>query len=350
MKAAVMEGVRKPLVVQTVPDPSLPPSGAVIRVEANGVCRSDWHAWVGDWTWFGMNLRFPHVLGHEFCGVVEEAGPAVKRFRKGDRVLVPFSQGDGTCEFCRDGHANVCAARTTPGIHYWGGFGRLVAVPLADWNLVPLPESIGFVEGASLGCRFMTSFHAIVDQARVSAGEWVAVHGCGGVGLSAVHIASALGAHVIAVDIDDTKLEVARSLGAAATVNAKDGKAVGAIMQLTRGGADVSVDALGVAATCRSSIGGLRIRGRHVQIGLTSAAEKGEVPIPIDLVVLKEISIVGSYGMQPARYDAMLRMVESGKLTPAKLVSRTIPLEETGAVLESMEGFGTTGVTVIDRY
>jgi alcohol dehydrogenase len=350
MKAAVMEGVRKPLSVQTMPDPSPQPAGAVIRVEANGVCRSDWHAWVGDWTWFGMKLSFPHVLGHEFCGVVEETGPDVRRFRKGDRVLVPFSQGDGTCEFCRGGHANVCAARTTPGIHYWGGFGRLVAVPFADWNLVPLPASIGFVEGASLGCRFMTSFHAIVDQARVRAGEWVAVHGCGGVGLSAVHIASALGANVIAVDIDDQKLEVARSLGAAATVNAKDGKAVGAIVQATHGGADVSVDALGVAATCRASIACLRVRGRHVQIGLTSAAEKGEVPIPIDLVVLKEVTIVGSYGMQPARYDSMLRMVESGKLTPKKLVSKTIPLEETGKVLESMEGFGTVGVTVIDRY
>lgn len=350
MKAAVMEGIRKPFVVQTMPDPTPQPGGAVIRVEANGICRSDWHAWVGDWTWFGMKLQFPHVLGHEFCGVVEEAGPDVRRFRRGDRVLVPFSQGEGSCEFCASGHQNVCLSRMTPGIHYWGGFGRLVGVPLADVNLVPLPESIGFVEAASMGCRFMTSFHAITDQAAVRPGEWVAVHGCGGIGLSAVQIATALGANVVAVDIDDKKLELARELGAVATVDARDGRAVKAIMDVTKGGAHVSVDALGVAATCRASIMCLRTRGRHVQIGMTTAAEKGEVSIPIDLVVLKEATIVGSYGMQAPRYGAMLRMVESGKLAPKKLVSRTVPLEETGAVIESMDNYGTVGVTVVDRY
>lgn len=350
MRAAVMEGTRKPLVVQDVPDPQVFPGGAVVRVEANGICRSDWHAWVGDWSWFGLSLRFPHVLGHEFCGVVEEVGEGVTRVKRGQRVLVPFSQGEGSCDFCRAGQQHLCDMRVTPGIAYWGGMGRYVGVPFADVNLVPLPDSIGFTEGASMGCRYMTSFHAIVDRAQVRAGEWVAVHGCGGIGLSAVQIASALGASVIGVDISDEKLALAKSLGAVATVNVQKDNAPKAIADLTGGGAHVSVDALGVAATCQASVMSLRRQGRHLQIGLTSSAEKGMVPIPIDLLVLKEASMIGSYGMPAPRFDAMLQMVQAGKLAPGRLVSRTVPLEEAGAVLESMDRFATVGVTVIDRY
>ena len=350
MRAAVMEGIRQPLVVRNMPDPTPQANGAVIRVEANGICRSDWHLWAGDWTWVGMQLPMPHVLGHEFCGIVEEVGRDVTRVKKGDRVLVPFSQGEGTCEWCRSGHHNVCDTPLTPGVAYWGGYGRYVALPFADVNLVPLPESISFVDAASMGCRYMTSFHGIVDQAQVKAGEWVAVHGCGGIGLSAVQIATALGANVIGVDVSEDKLKLAKQLGAVATVNAAKDEPVGAIAQLTGGGAHVSVDALGVATTCRNSVGCLRKRGRHLQIGLTTSAEKGEVALPIDLIVLKEISIIGSLGMQAPHFPAMLRMVEVGKLAPGKLVSKTIPLEAAGGVLESMDRFATVGVTVIDTY
>src|SRR5581483_4364598 len=206
MKAAVMEGVREPLVVRDVPDPEPPSHGVVLRVEANGICRSDWHLWMGDWSWFGLRVPLPHVLGHEFCGVVEEVGRDVVRWRAGERVLVPFSAGEGTCEWCRSGYQNLCDTLLTPGVVSWGGYARRAAVPFADVNLVRLPESVDFVEGASMGCRYMTAFHAIVDQAGVRAGEWVAVHGCGGVGLSAIQIATALGANVVAVDVSDEKL------------------------------------------------------------------------------------------------------------------------------------------------
>ncbi|HUI26698.1 MAG TPA: zinc-dependent alcohol dehydrogenase family protein [Candidatus Kryptonia bacterium] len=350
MRAAVMEGIRRPLVVRNMPDPTPQANGALIRVEANGICRSDWHLWTGDWTWVGMQLPMPHVLGHEFCGVVEEVGRDVSRVKKGDRVLVPFSQGEGTCEWCRSGHHNVCDTPLTPGVAYWGGFGRYVALPFADVNLVPLAESISFVDAASMGCRYMTSFHGIVDQAQVRAGEWVAVHGCGGIGLSAVQIATALGANVIGVDVSDEKLKLAQQLGAVATVNASKDEPIGAVTELTGGGAHVSVDALGIAATCRNSVGCLRKRGRHLQIGLTTSAEKGEIALPIDLIVLKEVSIIGSLGMPAPRFPAMLKMVEAGKLAPGKLVSKTIPLEEAGGVLESMDRFATVGVTVINKY
>src|SRR5262245_62980728 len=350
MRAAVMEGVRKPLVVQNVADPKPAPTGAVVRVEANGICRSDWHVWTGDWTWIGLNIEFPWVLGHEFCGVVEEVGKNVIRVKKGDRVLVPFSQGEGTCEWCCGGHHNICDTPLTPGIVYWGGMGRYVAVPVADPNLVPLPESVSFVDAASMGCRYMTSFHGIVDQAKVEAGEWVAVHGCGGVGLSAVQIATALGANVIAVDVGDDKLRVAKENGAAATINASTTDAPGEVVSLTGGGAHVAIDALGVAATCRNAVMSLRKRGRHLQVGLTSAAEKGEIAMPIDVIVLRELTVVGTVGMQAPHFPAMLRMVEAGKLAPGRLVQRRIGLAEVGGVLETMDRYGTVGVTVIDRY
>lgn len=350
MRAAVMEALREPLVVRDVPDPTLDPNGVILRVEANGICRTDWHLWTGDWTWVGVQLPLPHVLGHEFCGVVEDVGANVTRITKGDRVLVPFSQGEGTCEWCRDGHQNICDTLITPGVTYWGGYGRYVAAPHADVNLVPLPDGVDFVAAASMGCRYMTAFHAIVDQAKVQAGEWVAVHGCGGVGLSAVQIANALGANVIAVDVSDEKLAIAKEEGAVATVNASNDEPAGAIAALTGGGAHVSIDALGIAATCRNSIMSVRKRGRHLQIGLTSAAEQGEIPVPIDLLVLKEISIVGSLGMQAPHYAGMLRMVESGKLNPGRLVHRRIGLEDVSGVLADMDRFATVGVTVIERY
>ena len=350
MRAAVFEGVRKPLVVREMPDPTPGPDGALIRVEANGICRTDWHLWTGDWTWVGIQLPTPHVFGHEFCGVVEETGPNVTRWKKGDRVLVPFSQGEGTCEWCRTGHHNICDTPLVPGVAYWGGYGRLVAIPYADVNLVRLPDGVPFVDAASMGCRYMTAFHGIVDQAQVRPGEWVAVHGCGGVGLSAVQIASAMGANVIGVDVSDENLAAAKGEGAVHTINAAKDEPIGAIMGLTGGGAHVSIDALGVAATCRNSVMCVRKRGRHVQIGLTSGAEKGEIALPIDIIVLKEVQILGSMGMQASHFGSMLQMVERGKLSPGKLVHRKIKLEEASGVLESMDKYGTIGVTVIAQY
>jgi D-arabinose 1-dehydrogenase-like Zn-dependent alcohol dehydrogenase len=350
MRAAVFEGVRKPLSVRDMPDPTPTPDGVVVRVEANGICRTDWHLWTGDWAWIGIQLPVPHVFGHEFCGVIEDVGPQVTRWQKGDRVLIPFSQGEGTCEWCRSGHHNVCDTPLVPGVAYWGGYGRLAAVPFADVNLVRLPESVPFVDAASMGCRYMTAFHGVVDQGGVRPGQWVAVHGCGGVGLSAVQIAAAMGAKVIAVDVSDEKLAAAREEGAAHTINAAKDEPVGAIMGLTSGGAHVSLDALGIAATCRNSVMCVRKRGRHVQIGLTSGAEQGEIALPIDVIVLKEVEITGSFGQQASHFEPMLRMVEAGRLNPGKLVHRRIGLHEVTGVLESMDKYGTVGVTVISEY
>ncbi|MGO9056554.1 MAG: zinc-binding dehydrogenase [Candidatus Binataceae bacterium] len=350
MRAAVMEAIRKPLTVREVPDPQLPRDGAIIRSEAEGVCRSDWHAWSGDWGWIGLTPTLPLVMGHEFCGVIEEVGSDVRNFKRGDRVLVPFSQGEGSCEYCRSGNSHVCAQPQLPGFSYWGGYGRLVGVPKADVNLVPMPDEVGFLEGAAMGCRFMTSYHGVVDRAQVKPGEWVAVHGCGGIGLSAIHIAAAAGASVIAVDLDDRKLELARKVGAAHVVNGKKSDALKAIRDITHGGAHVAVDALGIATTCRNAILSLRRQGRSLQIGLTSQNEKGDVALPIDRMVTMELQLIASLGMPASRYSTMLQMVAAKKLRPADMITETVPLGEASRVLEEMTNFQNVGMSVVNEY
>ena len=348
MKAAVLEAFKKPMVVhEHWPDPECGPEDAIVKVEANGICRSDWHVCEGDWEWIGLQPELPHVIGHEYCGIVEEVGSQVKNFRKGDRVICPFNFGCGTCSFCRSGHQNTCENFEGAGFVKPGGYGQYAGVTKADINLVALPESIPFVEAASMGCRFMTSFHGVVDQARVGAGDWVAIHGCGGIGLAATQIATSLGANVIAVDINDESLAVAKQMGVLHTVNAAKEDAPAAVVELSGGGVHVSVDALGIATTCLNSILSLRSRGRHLQIGLTTQEEKGFVSLPVDIMVARELEFVGTIGMQPQRYPSMLNMVESGKLTPGKMVTNIVGIDEAAGVISSMANYGTVGTTVV---
>jgi D-arabinose 1-dehydrogenase-like Zn-dependent alcohol dehydrogenase len=344
MKALVMEEVGKPMTVKNWPEPKCPSDGAVVRVEASGICRSDWHVWQGDWSWVGFQMPTPMILGHEFAGVVEEVGKDVKTLKPGTRVVVPLSQGCGVCEDCRTGHSNQCFGAGA------GGYARYGLLSHADFNSVPLPDKVDFVEASSMGCRYVTAFHGILDQGRVKADESVVVYGCGGVGLSAVQIASSIGARVIAVDLDDRKLDLAKKVGAADVVNGKKTDPVKAVMDLTHGGANVSIDALGIATTCRNAVMSLGKRGRHVQIGLTTQKEKGEVALPIDQIVFKEIQFTGSLALQSFRYPAMLSMVERGRLEPKKLITETIPLEKAFGVIEQMSNFENVGISVINQF
>ncbi|XAH22062.1 alcohol dehydrogenase catalytic domain-containing protein [Xylophilus sp. GW821-FHT01B05] len=345
MKALVLEGIQK-MSVQEVPEPALTPGGAIIRVVANGVCRSDWHAWVGD-----IPRTFPIVIGHEMAGIVEEVAPGVTRYKKGDRVVVPFVGSEGTCEYCQSGRAHLCENTMIPGRNYWGGYGEYVSVPLAERNMVPLPEEVSFRDGAALGCRFMTSFHGVIDRAGVTAGEWVVVYGCGGVGLSAINVAAALGARVIGVDLNPANLELAKAMGAEFVI---DGRAtdnpVQAVMDITHGGAHVSIDALGITETCVNGIRSLRKSGRHLQIGLTTRKEAGHISVPIDLIIYRELSIVGTLGMAPHRYAAMIPLVANGRLTPGKLVTHEIGLSEVPGVFEQMSRSAVTGTCVVTDF
>jgi len=333
--------------IETLPDPLPADDGVVVDVKASGVCRSDWHGWMGH----DPDIVLPQVPGHELAGVIVATGRFVERWKIGDRITVPFVCGCGACPECRAGNQQVCRNQFQPGFTAWGSFADLVAIRYADANLVALPEAIDFVTAASLGCRFATAFRGIVDQARVAPGEWVAILGCGGVGLSAVMIAGACGARVVAVDVNDRALELAKSFGAEVTLNARAlpaGELVEAIYDATGGGVHVSVDALGHTDTSRNAVASLRRRGRHVQIGLMTG-EHVDAPIPWDRVVARELEIVGSHGMQAHRYPAMLAMIEAGKLRPDCLVGRRISLAETVDALVNLPGNESAGVAVIDR-
>jgi alcohol dehydrogenase len=320
------------------------PGGAVLAVRATGICRSDWHGWMGH----DPDIRLPHVPGHEIAGTVEAVGAGVERWCVGQRVTVPFVCG--RCEQCRSGNQQVCDRQFQPGFTHWGSYAEYVAIEYADVNLVELPESLDFVTAASLGCRFATAFRAVVDQGSVRAGTWVAVHGCGGVGLSAVMIATALGAHAIAIDIDRSRLERARSIGAVAAIDANDAvSVVDTIRRESQGGAQVSIDALGSVDTAANSIRCLRKRGRHVQVGLLAGRDR-HPPLPMELVIASELQIVGSHGLQAHAYPRMLGMIADGRLDPAGLLSGTTTLSRAAERLHDAGGFGGAGVTVIDRF
>jgi alcohol dehydrogenase len=344
MKAAIYNQFRQPLSIQSVNDPVPPDDGVVVAVKATGLCRSDWHGWMGH----DPDIRVPHVPGHEFAGEIAAKGKHVIRWQVGDRVTVPFVCACGACRPCRSGNQQVCDHQLQPGFTHWGSFAEYVAIHRADLNLVRVPDELSFVTAASLGCRFATSFRAVVDQARVTEGQWVAVHGCGGVGLSAIMIARALGARVIAIDVAGDKLDFARSIGADTTLNASEHADIGAsILELTRHGADASIDALGSAETCLGSVACLAKRGKHVQIGLLFG-KASRPALPMDLVVAKELEILGSHGIQAHRYPAILEMIRTRQLKPERLVGRTIRLEEAVRALPSMDHDSSVGITIVD--
>ena len=346
MKAAIYHAFGEPLTIEQVPDPEPPPAGVVIAVKATGLCRSDWHGWMGH----DPSIPLPNVPGHELAGVVEAVGPDVKNWQPGDRVTLPFCCGCGTCPQCESGNHQVCDRQFQPGFSHWGSFAEYVAIDYADVNLVRLTEELDFVTAASLGCRFVTSFRAVVDQGRVSAGQWVAVHGCGGVGLSAIMIAKALDALVVAIDIDDEKLKFAESIGADAVINARTDEAVPkSIKRTTNGGAHVSIDALGSLETCANSIKCLRKRGKHIQVGLMLGDDRSPV-VPMARVIAFELEILGSHGIQAHRYAELLDMIRAGRLKPEQLVGETISLDQALTQLPAMNEFGGTGVKVIDRF
>ncbi|MEU1188745.1 zinc-dependent alcohol dehydrogenase family protein [Streptomyces sp. NPDC005859] len=343
MRAVVFERYGEPAEVRELTDPRPAPHGVVVRVEATGLCRSDWHGWMGH----DPDITLPHVPGHELAGVVETVGDRVTGWRAGDRVTVPFVCGCGSCPSCASGDHQVCERQTQPGFTHWGSFAQYVALEHADVNLVAIPDDLSYATAASLGCRFATAFRAVVRQGRVAAGEWVAVHGCGGVGLSAVMIAAASGARVVAVDVSPKALDLARKFGAAECVDATGvPDTAEAVRELTGGGAHLSLDALGSPVTCAASVNGLRRRGRHVQVGLLPSAD-GTTPVPLARAIALELEILGSHGMAAHAYPEMLELVRAGVLRPDLLVTSTITLDETPAALSALGTAPGAGVTVI---
>ncbi|WP_322410470.1 alcohol dehydrogenase catalytic domain-containing protein [Microbacterium invictum] len=346
MRAVLIHAVRGMPTVTDVAEPAAPEGGVVVDVRATGLCRSDWHAWAGH-----DEIVFPHVPGHELAGVVSEVGTGVTRFGVGDRVTVPFVCGCGVCEWCRAGNAQVCPAQQQPGFTHWGSFAEKVALHAADTNLVALPEGVSFEAAAALGCRFATAFRALTARARVAPGEWVTVVGAGGVGLSVVMIAIALGARVIAVDTNPRALAVASRLGATdVVVGGADAPPVPDVVhELTGGGSHVSVDAVGSAQTAADAVLSLRRGGRHVQIGLLPT-DDGRSAVPMARAIAWELDILGSHGMAAADYPGMMQLVASGTLRPHDLIERVIGLDEASALLPRFDTAAPAGMTMIDPH
>ncbi len=320
-----------------VDEPNCPDDGIVVTVAATGVCRSDWHAWQGH-----EEVALPHVPGHEYAGTVAAVGRDVRTLHVGDRVTVPFVLGCGRCEYCRRGDAQVCPDQLQPGFDLPGSFAERMAVPRADANVVRLPDEVTYAAAAALGCRFATAYRAVVTHGQVRADQWVAVLGCGGVGLSAVMIAVARGARVVAVDVRSDALAAATDLGAHATIDASNTADVATeLRRLTDGGAHVGLDAIGDPVAAATSVEALRPRGRHVQVGLL-VADHARTALPMDLVVGKELTVLGSHGMPAVDYPEMLGLVASGALAPDRLVTRRVGLEDAGRALADMIGPGIT--------
>lgn len=283
------------------------------------------------------------------AGTIEAVGDGVRNWHIGERVIVPFSIGCGECRSCREGHLNTCDRAFTPGFSAWGSFAELVAIEHADVNLVSAPDSLGPVQAAALGCRFITAFRAVADRGRLQAGESLAVYGCGGVGLSAVMIGAALGAQVVAVDVNGTALERAINLGASDAIDASSGDAADAVSELTGGGAHLTLDAVGRTEVVVNAVRSLRKHGRHVQAGLMFG-EDAAPAIPMEPVIMGELEILGVRGMPSTDYPRVLALLSSGSVDPGQLVTGTVSLDEASGVFERMERWEDVGVTVIDRF
>jgi alcohol dehydrogenase len=222
-----------------------------------------------------------------------------------------------------------------------------VGLQHADLNVVRLPEAMSYDVAASLGCRFTTAYRALVELAELRPGQTLSVFGCGGVGLSAVLIAVALGARVIAVDIDEQKLALARKLGAELSFDARGQAPAAAIVEATRGGADVSLDALGSRITLQQSIECLRKRGKHVQVGLL-IGEAEDPPLPMNRVVANELQIFGSHGIAALSYPAVFQLIERRRIDLQRIIGPTVALEEVPVHLPAMTGFGGVGISLVD--
>jgi alcohol dehydrogenase len=348
MRAALLTAYASPLSIANVPDPQPAAADAVIRVDACGICRSDWHVWSGDWTW-RMPLTFPHIMGHEVAGTVVAAGRSVQSVREGMRVTLPFHLNCGRCASCLTGASNLCVRYTAIGFQLAGGFAEMIHVPNADTNLLQIPDGLSTTAAAALGCRFTSAYHGLADQVAVQPGETVVVFGCGGLGLSAIQIATALDARVIAVDAKPAALARARDAGAHDLIQAggDESAIIDEIRSLSAGGTQVSVDALGSERTMRPAIMSLQVGGRHLQLGLTGAVERGTLSVPVDTIVKRELRIVGSVGCPRPSFERLLLLVESGRVQPERLLAETVTLEGISDTLVGMSSFATAGFHMV---
>ncbi|GGL38501.1 alcohol dehydrogenase catalytic domain-containing protein [Phycicoccus endophyticus] len=348
MRALVYDAFGSAPRVTELPDPVTPPGGALVRVVAAGLCRSDWHGWMGH---DDDIAAFPHVPGHELAGVVEQVGEGVASSWLGRSVTAPFVLACGRCPTCVAGDGQVCPEQRQPGFSDPGCFAELVVVHAADTNLVALPDAVAPESAAGLGCRVATAHRAVTARGRVARDERVLVLGCGGVGLAATALAVARGARVCAVDPDPGARERAAGLGAELTLEGSGTaeEIEAAVRSWSGAGVHVALEAVGSPQACRAGIRSLRRRGRHVQVGLLPGAA-GSVELPMDRVIAWELDVLGSHGMAAADYAGLLADVAAGHVDLPGLLAPGGPvgLAEAGRLLTAMGTSPSRGMVLID--
>ena len=343
MRAAVLRAYNEDLSLETVPDPACPKDGVVLKVLACGVCRSDWHGWTGE----HPRVKPGQIGGHEYCGEVVEAGPRAAH-KVGDRLVAPFILACGACPACQSGHSNTCPNQRLPGFVEPGAFAEFVAVPY-DHNLAHLPDGLTPTVAAGLGCRVTTAWHALTGRADLQPGEWLAVHGTGGVGLACLILGRAMGARVVVVDIVSEKLTHATGLGAEAAIDARDGETAERIREITGGGAHVSIEALGIPATTNASLECLRPLGRHVQIGMP-VGHTAHMEINMNAVYMGNLALYGTRGMPAHKYPSLLGLIEQGRVDVTPMIAREIGLSDVSAELRAFNGPTPPGVAVVTDF
>lgn len=325
MKAAIFREPHAPLNVENVPVPAIAQDQVLVKVAACGVCHTDLH-----YIDHGVKTfkKPPIILGHECSGIIEEAGSQAAPWKKGDRVLLPAVLSCGSCMQCRLGRENICEKMMMFGNHVDGAYAEYVAAPAKD--IFRLPDEVPLLEGCIIADAVSTPYHAVKNRAQVRPGDKVAVFGCGGVGINVVQVAAAAGARVVAVDVKDDKLELAKSLGAYAGVNAKTSDVRKELKRLLDGGPDISIEAIGNPATIELAFECTRAGGRLCVVGYSDHT----VSLNAAKLMFREMDIVGSLGCRPVDYPNIIRMVAEGRIKVQPVVTHRFGLDAINEALD----------------
>ncbi len=328
MKAAVFYGPEKGLTIEEVPDPKPGAGEALVRVKACGVCHTDLHYLDHGTPTFKPP---PMILGHEISGTVEAVGEGVEHLQPGDPVLMAAVVSCGACWACRNGRENICEHGVMLGNHADGGYAELTVAPARD--VFVLPPEVPLIEGCIIADAVTTPYHAVVNRAKVGAAEWVVVIGCGGVGLNVIQMAMAKGARVVAVDLAEDKLEWARRLGAAATVNPAEVERVDkAVRGLTDGGADAVFEVVGKASTQEIGLSCLRTGGRLIMVGYSPE----EMTLNSGRVMFRELAILGSLGCPPADYPRVIGLGQQKRVLVEEMVTHRFALDDIEDAMDAL--------------
>ncbi len=341
MKAAMFYGSGQPFKVEEVPIPEPGPAEVLVKIAACGVCHSDLH-------YTDHNLptfkKPPLILGHEASGVISAVGQGVTKWAAGDRVILPTLYGCGVCSACRRGRENICDNQTMFGNNVDGAFAEYIAV--RQDILFALPEELPLVESCIIADASTTPYHAVVNRGQVKPGNTVAVFGCGGIGANVVQMAAIAGGQVIAVDIVDAKLDWARKMGAAATINSSRVERVDKeIRKLSGGGVDVAFESIGLPATQEAAFASTRNGGRVVLVGYSAKP----MTLNSGRTMYREMEVVGSLGCPASEYPKVIELARIGKIKVKEIVTARFSLDNINDAFNALRrGEGVRSVVFMD--